>query len=321
MSEMQFTSVDRIFATLNRNLGNPDLNESDVIEWIGDALDQLKVPQVQEQAVMFLEVKDFHADIPQGLQLILQVARNNSWAPDSKHCGCPTQEEVDGVETPEPCEAPSEYRPYFDMQWQYIPWTTSAWYSRNFTPVRLANNVFFKSLVCKEKSPYRNGQSDQEFFQHNFGNRNMDEYTIVGTMDKKLRFSFREGQVAIACLRSQMDPETGYPYIPDNISFITAITYFIKWKLAEMYDWNGREGFASKADKAAQQWEKYARQAKNWAKMPKSIDDFQDLLEQSHYLIPRQDRYYNYFGNLGRPEERKFNDPDFRSKRRYYNPN
>ena len=337
MSELQYTTVDRVFATLHRNLKGTDLNEADTIEWIGEALDQLKVAQVQEQAVAFMEVKDHHAEIPQGFQMVLQIARHNDWTPETKNDCCITPEDVQEVSTTEDTSCTDwlgdpvdcngnrlfedgcpRYIPYFDMQWQYIPWTSSNYYKNNFTPVRLANNVFFKSLVCQERSPYRNGHSDQQYYQNNFGRHNQDEYTIVGNTHKRLRFSFREGYIALAYTRSVADRKTGYPLIPDNISYITAINYYVKWKIAEMMDWNGREGYARKAEKAEALWEKYCRQAKNWAKMPKSIDDFQDLLEQSHYLIPRQDRYYNYFGNLGRPEDRKFNDPDHRNRHGHY---
>ena len=38
------------------------------------------------------------------------------------------------------------------------------------------------------------------------------------------------------------------------------------------------------------------------------------LLEQTHQLIPNHKKYYGFFGKLGRPEGRKFNDPDFRRR-------
>jgi len=51
MSELQFTSIDRIISKFHRDLRGTDVNESDMVEWIGEALEFLKVPQIQDQAI------------------------------------------------------------------------------------------------------------------------------------------------------------------------------------------------------------------------------------------------------------------------------
>lgn len=186
------------------------------------------------------------------------------------------------------------YRPFFDLQWEYLPWTNSSVYADSFTPVRLSNNTFFNSVVCREneeKAIYRNC---------------VDEYTIVGTTEKKLRFSFKTGFVAVSYLSSAVDSDTGYPLIPDNPSVIQAVTAYVKWKLAEWYQWVGRRGYTEIADRSYMLWQHYVKQANNYFKMPKGIDTYQNLLEQTHQLIPRFKRYYGYFGKLGREEDRRF---------------
>lgn len=313
MSDIQLTTADRILAGLSRDLRGTDINESDAIEWLGEALEFMKMPEIQEQAVAFVKVHNFEADVPEGFQMVLQIARYNQAPcpdvvefeeiPPETDLSCPDCNGVKNVMDWMIGNLDISHRPYFNMQWQYIPWTVSE-YHREFTPVRLANNTMFNSLVCKEKSPYSSACTD--------------EYTIVGTTDKKLRFSFREGVVAVSYIKSATDPDTGYPLVPDNVRHITAIKYYIRWKIAEYLDWNGREGFASKVEYNMNLWLKYVKQAKNYTKMPKSIDQFQNLLEQSHYLIPRLNRYYGYFGKLGRPETRNFTDPDNRTKIPYY---
>jgi hypothetical protein len=298
---------------------------SDLIEWIGEALDFLKVASIQEQAVAFLEVKDYQADMPQHFHAVLQIARNNYWSPETKEecnpcaivtgvtntssddtipetmlttddCGCGCKE----VPVITDCRGfiyknglVIDYQQKFDVSWDYPYWTSSHYYKRNFTPVRLANNTLFNSLVCKEVIDPCIGCTD--------------EYTIVGSIEKKLRFSFKEGQVALAYLKNSVDLETGYPLVPDQISYITAITYYIQWKVAQMLAWNGREGFGTLSMDKERLWLKYAAQAKSFAKMPKGIDDHQDLLEQSHYLIPDHKKYYSYFGNLGKSEQIHYN--------------
>jgi len=303
---MEYTTVDRILSKFHRDLRGTDINESDAIEWIGEALEFLKVPQIQEQAVAFIEVQNNEAYLPAGLHLVLQIARNNDWTPDEEEesLAIPA-EDVAEITQVEECN-PIPYKPYFDMQWQYFNWTTSGYYKRSYTPVRLANNTLFNSIVCKEKCAYEAGP---------------DEYTIVGVVNKKLRFSFEEGQVALAYLKNVIDEETGYPLIPDNVSYMNAITYYIKWKIAQRMEWSGREGYGRLAQDSERLWLKYAKQGKNYMKMPKTLDDYQDLLEESHHLIPKHKRYYNYFGNLGRAEDRNFNDPDRRNNNIGFNLN
>ena len=315
MNEIQFVSVDRVLAKFHRDLRDTSVNETDMIEWIGEALGFLKVQQIQEEAVAFLEVKNYETIVPDYFNMVIQIAKKKNWVkedpcftPESiKGCGC-NKENKEPCGCNSPCEectcqennavytdcqgniiGPYErayYRPYFDLQWEYDLWRTSDFYHRNFVPVRLSNHTFFNSIVCKEhdKDLYRQGVPTEE-------------YTIVGTTTKKLRFSFKEGLVALSYLRTAIDKETGYPLVPDNESYMAAITYYIKWKIAEWYQWNGREGFQSTlVSDLERKWLKYARQAKNYMKMPKSIDDHQNMMEQT-FSLPNLYRYQNFFGN------------------------
>lgn len=312
---MEYTSVNRIFSKFHRDLRGTDINESDVVEWIGESLEFLQVAQIQDQAIAFIEVKNHHANLPQGFQMVLQIARNNHWTKEDKNCTPSTV--IESLNTPTDEVTPGcsscgeyilttdcngfiisdgdiiDYRPEFDLKLNYQYWKDSGYYRRNYTPIRLANHTLFNSIVCKEKVDECIGCTD--------------EYTIVGTTERRLRFSFEEGHIAMAYLKNAIDEETGYPLVPDQISYITAITYYIKWKIAEWFSWNGRAGYAQQAQIAQERWEHYAKQAKNWAKMPKSIDDYQDLLEQTHYLIPNHKKYFGYFGNLGKSQELNFN--------------
>lgn len=314
MSVLKYVTIDRIFSKINRDLKGTELNESDVIEWIGEALEFLEVPQILVEEVQFLSVKDYHVDLPSNLHMITQIAKGDI-GPD---CSVESKEDLAvRCKTPEPIEeevslgcCPEEEvctdgcdEEVLNLDWTYDVWTTSSMYLRNYTPVRLATGTFFNSLVCKEK--------DESLYL-----TCADEYTIVGDTEKKLRFNFMEGNIAISFLKNSVDKETGYPLIPDNISYITAIVYFLKWKIAEMYDWAGREGWATKAEKAESKWIKYVKQAKNYMKMPKTLDQFQNMLEQTHYLIPNHKRYYSYFGNLGKNQERNFNRLN-RTRNRY----
>lgn len=314
--KVSYTTMETIFSKFNRDLRETDISESDLIEWTAEALGFMKIAEIQEEALAFIEVQNHQAELPCGFQAVIQIARNNEWTPEDGTCAADIPNIDTSMEDP-PVQLPvivdcngniisdyelGYYRPYFDLQYEYNLWITSGYFKEKYTPVRLANHSFLGSLVAEETAI-------------GLYNSSADEYTIAGGFpNMNLRFSFKEGQIALAYLRTVIDPETQYPVIPDDIRFITAITYYIKWKMAERLRWSGREGFNLEAQDAEQKWNKYVRQAINSIKMPQGIDEYQNIMEQSLYLIPRTRRYYGFFGKLGREEDRLFNNPDHRRK-------
>jgi hypothetical protein len=326
----QYVTVDTILSKYLRDFRGNELNEDDAIEWIGEALGHMKMATLSEEAIAFLEVKNYQAALPNGLHYIIQIAKNNAWTPTDK-ITCSPQAIVTELTTETPqsgcgcstcCSTPANdvvlldcqgeligspevayYRPYFDLQYEYLGWVHSKSFRTKFTPVRLASHTFFNTLVC---------QTSQSEGLYN--NHSTDEYTIV---EDQLRFSFKEGLVAVAYLRTKVDIDTGYPMVPDDESAKAAITYYLGWKVKEREAWNHREGAMQIAQVAEARWLKYIKQFKNKAKMPWGTDEYEDLMEQSNYLIPRNKRYYGFFGKLGRAEDRIFNDPNFTNKYRY----
>jgi len=320
--KFQYVTVDTILAKYQRDFRGLDIGESDAIEWIGEALGFMKYASASEEAIAFIEVKNYQATLPYGLHYIVQIARSNKWTSEEpESCTAATLlGDIIAPVTPDCLDCDIEpstlvlvdcqgtiigdqevayYRPYFDLQYEYLGWAQSKACNESFTPVRLANHSFFNSLVCKTEETegvYRGGR---------------DEYTIVGD---QLRFNFAEGFIALAYIRQRIDVTTGYPMIPDDESAKAAITYYLGWKMKENEAWNHREGASQLADRAEMRWLKYIKQFKNKAKMPWGIDEYQNLADQGNYLIPRRNRYYGFFGNLGTSENRVFNDPQNKNK-------
>lgn len=306
---MNWHGVDRIIDHVKRNSGYKDLEEGDIIAWTAEAMGLMEINSTLQEHVAFVEVRKRRAPQPTGLRYVIQIARNNCWKPTwSKDDCCVSAFEVDKTKCKPEILCPevvkpvygvatdcngnpihgadlAYYRPYFDLVYEYEHFNSLRYYRENFTPVRLANHSFFNSLVCQTKVNLASC---------------VDQYSPHGT---DFLFSFESGQVAIAYLAPATD-ERGCPLVPDHQSFRTAIGAYISHIKSKMnYEINPeRYEYKTIADKAESDWHWYCGQAKNWAFLPQTVDEFQNLAEQKSYLIP-PDSYYGFFGNLGRPEQ------------------
>lgn len=307
---INYTSLDRVISKLYRDLGLEEISEVDIVEWTGEALEAIGSLNYLEEAVAFIEISNHQGELPTGLQSIIQVARNNKWVKEEKSCtpaniicdstdeeiisnqgcGCNTPTMpvlldchgnfIDDVEV-------AYYRPYFDLRYEYHGWVNSKYYEHSFTPVRLSTHTFFNSIVCAEdnsKGLYDNCT---------------DEYTIV---QDKIRTSFKDGQVAIAFYRQMLDPDTGYPVIPDEYSTLQAITAYITMKYMARMWYLGKEGYGDKMQKAEMDWQWYCKQAKNTNFLPYGVDEYQNIADMKRGLLPSKDKYYGFFGKLNRPQ-------------------
>lgn len=326
----KYVSLDRILSKVYRDLGIEEISETDVIEWVGEALELINAPTLNEEAVAFIEVNNHKAELPNGLHQIIQVAKNNHWHKKEPICpaniilDCPTEQIVtsnndcgcgnNGMITdskklhfiPLDCQGEpifetevAYYRPYFDLQYEYFGWNNSNIYSQQYTPMRLANHTFFNSLVCEEQ---------EHIYCKDCGVS--EEYSL---RDNTIITSFQEGSIALSYYRQKVDEKTGYPMIPDEISIITAITYYITWKYMQKLWYMGREGYGDKMQFAQAEWHWYCKQAGNKLMIPNGIDEHQNIMEATFQLIPRRDMYYGFFGKLGRPEYTDFKNPAQRS--------
>lgn len=309
-----FVTIDRVLAKHHRDMRGLEIHEKDTIEWVGEALGFMKIPNASEEAIAFLEVKNYQAALPCNMHYIVQVAKYRDvkypTIQDVIYDGIAVEAGTPTVEDPQlgvcldengeliPGTEYAYYRPYFDLQYEYLGWANSTFRQNAFNPVKLANNSFFGNVVCKE-----NDVRMQELYKSC-----QDEYTII-PKTSVMRFSFKEGFVAVAFTRQMIDCESGYPMIPDNQYCLNAIEYYLKWKLMERYYYAGRDGTKDKKDDAEQHWIRYIGKFKSFNMMPAGPDDYEDLKNSASYLIPRRNLYDNYFGNFGQAEQRPFNHP------------
>jgi hypothetical protein len=318
----KYVSLDRIFSKVLRDFDYRG-NEGDVVEWCGEALEFVGAPSYYEEAVAFIEVKNHQGELPVWLHSITQIARDNQWVKVPERCVTP-KAVVETLDKPY-CkksmvwsEEDSEYvlldcdgnfiydyevayyRPYFDLKYLHDLWRNTSLYKGRFTPVRPSTNTFGHSLLAID------GQDC---------NSCKDEYTII--QNSILRFSFKEGMVAVAYTRQVVDKVTGYPLVPDNISYTTAISYYIMMKAAQRDFEKGRAGAEARLTRYERDWQWYCQQAGNADMMLHGVDEHQDFLDQRQRLLPQNNQYSSFFGNLSNPEVRVWNDPNGNNHSRF----
>jgi hypothetical protein len=302
---MEFTTMDRIFNKVNRDLQGISTSDNDIIEWTGEALAAIQTPRYLEEAVAFLEVKNWTVELPSTFSNIIQIAKNTrkdtfsdaivSEDDDSLTTITNPLEDTPDIPVMIDCNGVpytdyelAYYRPYNDLSYTYFDWSNNAMYKRCYVPVRLAEASFFNSVVCSE-----NGTDcgvDDLYYRHRY------EYKII--RGNILKLNFEKGLIALSYLRPIIDA-AGRPMIPDTYSATTAITKYITLKLMERLFYLGKEGSNLKVQKAEIDWNKYVKMAKSEGMMPQTIDEYENLLDQKEYLIPRRNVYENYFSNLG----------------------
>lgn len=318
MKHLKYISANRIINKLQRNYPDLEWNDRDIIEWIGEALGLIDAAPMYEDAVAFIEVKNYQCGMPCGIHQIYQIAKNLSYDDSnvSQTATCPgeviltQEEEQTPIPVPLDCRGRpitgvelAYYRPYFDLVYEHDAWMHTNVYHTNYAPVRLAEHQFFNSLVCAhDPAIYDSCQY---------------EYTIVPKAGV-LRFSFETGQIALSYSRQPVD-EDGYPMIPDHESYESAMqSYCIYRKMSQRF-YSNKEGSVAQLQKAEQDWQWYCGQAASVSMMMRGIDEMQNFLDMRQHVMPKQHRYFGFFGKLAHPEDRTFNDPNhFNSLRGYY---
>lgn len=256
MNRYNYVKVDRIFSMLTNERRTIQISDLDIVDWIDLALSFMAVPEIQEEKVAFIKIENYQGAIPKKFQIALEVFKyNNSVTECNKEVPKePTKEET--VDCLISCL--SRDNPQFSIDWKCQPWMNSNYCTRNFGRLTLANNSLFGSLVCKR---------DEIQYDYCGG-----KYTIEGVYEKKLVTSFKDGVAALAYYSTAVDPETGYPMIPDAPEYITAILYFIKWKISEISFWESRQGSSTQVEYYERKWLKYIKQAKN-SRIYQTVDE------------------------------------------------
>lgn len=120
-----------------------------------------------------------------------------------------------------------------------------------------------------------------------------------------ITLSIPTGTVKIAYLAVPIDDD-GFPLIPDDVSYIEAITAFLMSKI-DYQNWRRNpdsSGYKALYEASDLKWCWYVRQAKNAAKML-SPDQMETLRNATVRLLNNKNYHASFFSNLGNRENTK----------------
>ena len=302
MSQVKLTSIERVISGVYRDL-NPsvEINESDMIEWAGEALEHIGAYSQLEERVEYLKVNDHRVLIPCGLHKIVQVAYKFTDDEPTEAAMLTTCDGTAECTTPncancnpdscteDLCAKSGQLIANAELWLEYYKPTRfkhTGYYFNNYKPMRLATSSFGRgeSIHCKDCV--------------NISSTCEHEYSVDHPY---LRTDFKEGHICISYVAQAVD-ERGFPMIPDEVSYIEAIKRYIVYKLKYSEFIQGiinPQVFAKIED----DWHWYCRQARGKANMPDTVDKLENIKQQWSRLIPKVNRYYGFFGNLAAREQ------------------
>lgn len=277
MRQIGYISVYTIIHQIYRDLGIDDISESDAIEWAADAIEHLLIKENYVINTAFLDVKNWHCEIPKNTIRILQIAKHGicECRPKYSHaiaievendkCGCNTMEVPCGCGTKTVSNPHLMFCQSFTHNFGIIfNANRFGTHRNNWIEVEPTGNNFFSMNICDK---HHNGRGLQ--------------YRVT---DNKILFSFEKGFISISYITNALDDD-GYPMIPNDVSAREAVSKYIIMKIMARQWYKGREGFQDKMTKAEQDWHWYCKQYKRKMAMPEE-DDYRKLIRQELRMFP-----------------------------------
>jgi len=264
----------------------------DAVEWIGEALEHIgAAPQLcQKQCV--LDVENHKTLMPSDLYYINQVAINNSVSPVNSN---ELDKLIDKVKElkDEIAEAQAAGQEYSD--------TASILHEINSRIVVL-ENVYFKNENLLQPLQYGASTFHKSMHCDNCVNENTrHEDTYIVDCDY-IKTSFESGKICISYMAFPTDEEC-YPLVPDDISYMEAMFWYIYKKLLISFvapPETKRNGINYTF--ADQKWKYYCTQARNAANFP-DIDKYESFMNQWVRMIPSINRHDTAFEDLNTRED------------------
>jgi len=261
-----FTSIRAVLSSLASTFPTDVWNEADALEWAAFALQSIGVYTQLEPHIVFLTVANHRAKLPKGLVTLEQAAY--------KARRTLTEEDLASIQAEIQIPTESYYTGFLTLANRY-----------NYRPMRKATGTFALQQACEE--------CDE---MYPVGN---PEYVLLP--NGCIHTSFATGDICVSYMRYPMD-ENGEFLIPDNPTFIRAITYYISMKIWERRMNMKEEGAYNMFNMYLDLWSALSTRVAGELMMP-DIDTRQNIKDMTDRFFPSTNKYYSFFGNLNSPEQ------------------
>jgi len=274
-----YVSIDNVLAKINDDYAF-EIDEGILIKWIAEALGFLNVNMLgMEERIAVVDVSNYQCRLPRFCKSIIQIVKNNNSESINSDSIVSSTGTITTYDDDDRIVDLEEFNiiniPYLEFNYSYYGFNKMT--KNNFTSVKLANNNLFKISVCDIDPIYVTDGA---------------EYTIVG--EDTLRFSFESAQVVIIFLQQRLD-ENGYPLIPDDTYVIDAISKYILYRMSVREYVQHRQGSVDRKREIEDDWLRAKNTVTSMYMVPRSLEEYNNLLKSTNKLLPRTDRHENFY--------------------------
>ena len=267
-----YISIKSVLYDISTNIEDQYWNETHALHWATKAMRKFITPKKYEQALGVFYLEDHKVTLPKELRHIVQVAYWN----DNDLTELDNIFKAMGLDQ-------SEY--LADSQ-LHVKAAESLFTQTNWTAMKRSSNTFHTS-VGTDYSIYPNTTAMPRH-----------EYSLDS--NNCLTSTLKTGAVMVAYLRYVTDDE-GYAMIPDEENLKEAIFHYVMYR-----HWLSRsalkeEGSREQRDFHLAMFETLKKKATGIANTP-DTDEMENLKNQTLRLVPRTERWAQFFQNLGAPE-------------------
>jgi len=264
----KFISIRAVLSNLASTFPKDLWDEDTAIEWAAFALQSIGTYTQLEPKIAFVQLKNHRARLPQGLVKLEQVAFNAKRNV--------TEDSLAELKAELKIPTESYYEGFFTLTSRY-----------HYVPMRKATSPFSLQKECEDCDKIYPASL---------------EYTILP--NGCIHTSVNKGDICIAYLQYPVD-ENGDFLIPDRVTVIRAITYYVSMKIWELRMNMKEEGAYNMFNAYLDLWTTLATRSVGELLMP-DIDTMQNIKDMTDRFFPASNRYFSFFGNLASMESPSF---------------
>jgi hypothetical protein len=296
----KYTSVKRVIAKVftDFDLQEGDHRLSDMVEWVGEALEQINAfPQYRIKVTgkdnePLLEVNNFQAKLPFDFHRLIQVTYSTAEEGPfyAMRTSTGTMEYASEINTEIESNSTDDVVKDADLLVLAMD-LYDLTYSAALSKINSEPSTKAKLTALLNTGSNASGGTSQTI-----------DY-IYSIQDNWIKTNQRDGYIMLSYQAIPVDSE-GYPMVPDSISFLEALYWYIAVKLLYPMWRDGRVRDAVYYD-ARSNWNYYSKQAYGNAMMP-DTDTLESIKNQWLRLIPEINEHKSMFSTLGQ-EQRIYN--------------